>query len=1774
MTPLDLNKSIENVISAITTCEQSAKADVLDVTRKVEAFVKSNEKAITPSQREEIKTLLGRLNDATTKAASCTALKSIINTAAKNLQLPDTKLQTAAAAIVQPDVKHLKEAEQVLNSAINYSHDGSTTKMDDCTKRFVEMTTEAERVFIIKRVIRKDEKSSDSPAVLEYLTAEFKKLKMTKEQDRTDILKMIASIDGYFGAKGIGNFQITKKESRAEIAQLIAKRFAVFQESFAEYLANFEIDSEDDRFEIAKIHASNTNNWQTRTTNKVSQEREWKTLEFYNIHNQKYLIELAKIEVAAAPKKDLLAGIISERISKYQIADEKARFEIALQIATKDWGDNWFPLKDLAENIKNYQLNETHRTQIAEILAKTKEPKSLCENIDNFQLSEDNRIAIAKILAANRNISQHLLDNLPKFTTKPERLDILLVMANRNTSCWGKIIDYTDKLQLTEQERFEIAKKLAGKQSLFFNKFKKYNLNYSHRLAIALEGCDRSYFYDIANYIKGFDLNEKDRFEIAKRIARRSPQIISKNIEQFDLKDENQRIAIANLAASNDGPITIPKLKKFNLTKPAEILFTALRFCFRDLTSLVIVHFEDIYFSQPLIYPPAFDDLKKYVDASQDENAKHWLKAFYSVIQTLNEKDYQECASLAAQFLGFENSDIRYRLADALYQYGIPPVEVKGPPHLKVLNVLLAPLLKNSELADQDIKTIWEVLGSQEYRDNRAKQETIIKGLHSLLMCRDLSQKEKGVLLKHVFENNKKTPVFISCQKLDAIISSTNTVMLKTAAEQPMKEADVKDSAEAVKELNLVLKQPIDLESTFQQVFKPHMEMLLKLIDLSEVRPGQLAITAEDLRELVANFELFAIADENTRFKIAKLIANHDPHVICENIEHFQLSADNRLALAKALAVHVNIYTHLLNNIKKFVTGKCPMDLVKLIASNRYGNSYLSEFITKLGLTEQERFEAAMISSSNLNSDICANEVMTNNQAFQLSYEHRLAFAHALCSRYPQEMTRTINAFDFKEEDRFEIAKNIVRRSPEAIHGFIKTFGLNENHRVAIARIAAAEDGLSTISHLSQYETTNPTSILFTALRFCLPEDIERIKDRFQENNKKILETYPTDFAALDKLITDSKNESAKVWYKTFGAAIQALNKKGLKDWKECASIAQAIADQNTESRYLLTAALAQYGIPAPDKKNDPHAKLLNLLLAPWLKDSQLTEKEIKAIFDILGTQTYRESPSKREAVFKGLSALLECLEFSPQEKGALLKHIVENNKKTPAYQSLQMLEAIISSENTKMLKITPAQSTKEEASEKDSKAAASKSIALKFPLDLDATLQRIFKDSIGLDPASLTDFGQKYSSTIAKARNPMALLIYAANLGNLPQAECEAALKALKNFTESVLNKTYKTMRYQAPAGSHLATVFENREHLQKEWQQGASLTIGELFQKMQMKESDTKSARQDEINVVEYLSPRVFNFKHLDPELYKRFAACLKDPKKCKTMNLECQKALGEALKKLSKDQNMKKIKAAEPTAETLPILQLHLEANLISFLAASETKKINQLLPDVKKLCGQQFAEDLEGLQKQMEAADKRREALRNDPNAPKMETNYDNYIIADTDEWEDMELSGTEVTGSCQRIGGVVHYNKCLLAYMLDGKNRAIVIKDPKTGKIDPKTGQIDPKTCKIVARRIMRLLWDAENSQPVIFQEHLYDNNVPPRAKQAIDIMFALRAKEMNLPLVRSATAESTASSSTSYPNNLRSLSSPAPFEYVDAAGIRITNGDFTIQSKDTLLVPT
>lgn len=146
----------------------------------------------------------------------------------------------------------------------------------------------------------------------------------------------------------------------------------------------------------------------------------------------------------------------------------------------------------------------------------------------------------------------------------------------------------------------------------------------------------------------------------------------------------------------------------------------------------------------------------------------------------------------------------------------------------------------------------------------------------------------------------------------------------------------------------------------------------------------------------------------------------------------------------------------------------------------------------------------------------------------------------------------------------------------------------------------------------------------------------------------------------------------------------------------------------------------------------------------------------------------------------------------------------------------------------------------------------------------------------------------------------------------------------------------------------------------------------------------------------------------------------------------------------------------------------------------------------------------------------------------------------YHVVDSDDPIDLMLCGTEVEGSCQKVDGKADMTKGLLGYLVDGKNRLLAVKDSEG---------------KIVARCIMRLMWDGE--KPVLFREIVYSSDKNNKHEALLNSMAHAKAKKLNLPLL----CEEISDIGNDYGKPLHSLSSPSPWEYCDAArGIAGTEG--------------
>ena len=101
--------------------------------------------------------------------------------------------------------------------------------------------------------------------------------------------------------------------------------------------------------------------------------------------------------------------------------------------------------------------------------------------------------------------------------------------------------------------------------------------------------------------------------------------------------------------------------------------------------------------------------------------------------------------------------------------------------------------------------------------------------------------------------------------------------------------------------------------------------------------------------------------------------------------------------------------------------------------------------------------------------------------------------------------------------------------------------------------------------------------------------------------------------------------------------------------------------------------------------------------------------------------------------------------------------------------------------------------------------------------------------------------------------------------------------------------------------------------------------------------------------------------------------------------------------------------------------------------------------------------------------------------------------------------------------------------------------------------------------KIMARAVIRLLWDETSQSPVLFQERLYTRINDSALDGLIREACKRKAEELGVPLVASSKDyPDVIKTHPRYPHALQALGGPAPYEYVDALSGIQKDGKFSI----------
>jgi hypothetical protein len=205
---------------------------------------------------------------------------------------------------------------------------------------------------------------------------------------------------------------------------------------------------------------------------------------------------------------------------------------------------------------------------------------------------------------------------------------------------------------------------------------------------------------------------------------------------------------------------------------------------------------------------------------------------------------------------------------------------------------------------------------------------------------------------------------------------------------------------------------------------------------------------------------------------------------------------------------------------------------------------------------------------------------------------------------------------------------------------------------------------------------------------------------------------------------------------------------------------------------------------------------------------------------------------------------------------------------------------------------------------------------------------------------------------------------------------------------------------------------------------------------------------------------------------------------------------------------------------------------EKAAIDLFNSSNENELKALEELAKHPSGQEFDNDVQGWLK-----------------AAKRDSMIGDFVVVDTDDPFDLFAMGDEVN-TCQRTDGQPDLNQGLLGYLLNGYNRLIAIKDEEG---------------RIVARSLLRLLYNKRANKPVLFLDSFYSRNNHEDLEKIIKALALERAKKMKLTLL------SGENHFNSYGENVSCFGGAAP-EYIDSFG-RVRQGPFCISDTFVLYEP-
>lgn len=1429
--------------------------------------------------------------------------------------------------------------------------------------------------------------------------------------------------------------------------------------------------------------------------------------------------------------------------------------------------------------LSNFHLSEDRLLHALFPVALQRHPKHTIQMLPSFKLNQEEDLLSTLLGLLSDNTAEAIASNLQAFSLNHEARKKLALACVKNHA--NPLTSQIKMFDLDEETRVAIAQELIdhSQSNYLVSTIQDFNISDIQTRTLFAKKCAENAAPAYIQDFKYFNLNGQGRFDVAMILAAKGGSIAShlaQSFYEFDIQDMVQTEAIA-LQAAKAGPdeYFVEYVERFHLQNP-----NLLHEIFELLLSqhgAGILKWSDTFYPPNHLIPLERAPALARMSSNSAIGVAKFVRRF-SGRQDHRETLYEIAAICVEQSDAAAAGVIRH-----LKSFGF---DGSG----KWEQLLFKAVSTGSHAVEAILSELSRLTLSQETRIalfqkcKEFKPEETIENRRKFQID-DSDINGKGALavsytndysLRSLIASVNRAP---SEDRLQLVLT-----ILSKAKDSKALEWILRFDLDEKQRLSLALMMPIHCYSVFIQNL-PHfniqhsedrMQIAIKFANQhpnlvakyfssfalttpdQRVRVAEACITTPTEHELYsfpyADFDHFGIESEEERVRLARLAAECQPYAFMNHLHRFTISNKSDLLTIAEKAINQN--------------PQCPLEA--------FVDLFIGEERQLLPILERSRNKSSVLwrmplDPSEMRDNLlkCA-QVEPNCLAKNLNHyeieDQELLYALAKKIVKYGEPPIDLNIFNLVEEEkRFKIAMQMIRMGKLPLEQFkegLPKLRITSPKKLSeLAQALLGTLGIEALKIAKDMLTINEESDLFKMLVIAARVSPIELAEKFestslQDESKRLrlfLECVRYDeeaFMHIERFALNALLESPlfkainllKIHQETVHPAVYVE----AKNYAHCVFPEESHQElfkligtvealpmnfQHTSIKWLFHSLLVM-GL----KKNQASAKWAAKEQGPWLNLLALRAPSLRAKLNAsLATLSRQgENGSYWEICAKSRLPLLSLVLVQLEKKGVnhpylhLIAQTLTHRAKDKdskfrdalTVQRLLMLLATIAnhqspSEEKDVLVRTlfrldhSAGLTHKQEEEILERVDAMqglfglrriKDLVLNPTQEPSRLFEKAFQTIVPI--AHVSHFSSKFQSTFGSCRKPEALRTYASRINSLRD---ENAMNTLVHYVTGVMNGTFPDDRYSLDNNPHLKIIFEWRKDIQALWREEYKRPLSDFsHQKSEKKAFDT----------VLWLKQKLFSDRHLKsplPHLENYL----------NTSNPSLIDKLSEALKHV-------------PIAERRDIAYKELKVQQLCMLLARASQEelmkgtlIKQLVALIEKTpaLGQEFLNDLTGLKLILSGGQKQAGAL--------------NVVLSD--HYVDLLLCGTEVAGSCQRVDGDVSQNRGLLAYLVDGKNKILVIKDQRG---------------RIHARALLRLLW--QNDRPALFFERIYPAGAPQEQTEALIQAAKEIAGKMRLSLYQTDPP-----SANRPPKLLEALGGPSPYEYVDAARKIAFKGQFS-----------